>query len=321
MRVLMIGGTRFIGPLVVDGLLQAGHELMLLHRGQTELGAQHIPHIHLNRSQLASCASHWLSFAPEVVVDMNARTECEAQIAVEALRGRVDRVILVSSVDVYRAYGFLFRLEKGIGDLGDDPVELTEQAQLRTTLFPRRSMADGPDDWRWDYDKILVERTYRMETTIRTTVLRLPYVYGPGDYRHRLFRYLPFMAANRDIHLTQQEAAWRSSRGYVADVAQAVVRAVENPQTAGKTYNVAESDVYAQAQWVRRIGRMVGWKGRIVPEESSSRLPLDWCHHLVMDTSRIRRELGYVERTDPDLALQKTIEWEQHHPPDKVGRP
>ncbi|MGH8886483.1 MAG: NAD-dependent epimerase/dehydratase family protein [Egibacteraceae bacterium] len=36
MRIAVLGGTRFIGPAVVDRLRTAGHEVTVLHRGGTD---------------------------------------------------------------------------------------------------------------------------------------------------------------------------------------------------------------------------------------------------------------------------------------------
>ena len=43
---------------------------------------------------------------------------------------------------------------------------------------------------------------------------------------------------------------------------------------------------------------------------------LDWRHDLAIDTTRIRKELGFEERTSPEAALDRTIEWERAHPPE-----
>lgn len=41
-------------------------------------------------------------------------------------------------------------------------------------------------------------------------------------------------------------------------------------------------------------------------------------HHLVMDSTRIRSELGYTELKDLKSALTRTIEWERAHPPENL---
>lgn len=41
--------------------------------------------------------------------------------------------------------------------------------------------------------------------------------------------------------------------------------------------------------------------------------------HIQLDTSKIRRELGYAERFSPDEAMSRTIEWESANPPESIA--
>ena len=85
---------------------------------------------------------------------MIAYTEADALGLVETFRGLARRTVVISSADVYRAYGRFLGLEPG----PIEPTPLTEEAPLRTALFPYRKQAQGPDDFFHDYDKIPVER-------------------------------------------------------------------------------------------------------------------------------------------------------------------
>jgi nucleoside-diphosphate-sugar epimerase len=153
------------------------------------------------------------------------------------------------------------------------------------------------------------------------TVLRLPAVYGPGDYQHRLFEYVRRMDDGRPaILLGEGMASWRWTHGYVEDVASAIVLAVTDERAAGRVYNVGEADPLSWAEWVREIGRAAGWDGEVVAVPGD-RLPehLDWGldteQHWVADTTRIRQELGYREEIPREEALRRTVEWERAHPP------
>lgn len=138
-----------------------------------------------------------------------------------------------------------------------DPVPLKEDAPLREKLYPY-----GTEE----YEKILVERVVMGGLELPGTVLRLPAVYGPGDYQHRLFPYLKRMDEGRaGILLGEGMASWRWTHGYVEDVAAAITLAVVDERAAGRIYNVGEPAPLTWAEWVREIGRVVGWNGEIVP--------------------------------------------------------
>lgn len=320
MRVLIIGGTRFIGPQVVRELNARGHEIALFHRGQTETEIPRgVKQIYGDRRSIRDYAAGLIEYSPHVVVDMIPISETDAEGVVSVFRGNAQRVVAISSQDVYRAYGVLIGTEQGPVQL----VPLSEQAALRRNHYPYRDRFETGHRL-YDYDKILVERVYLNDLDLPATILRLPMVYGPGDYQHRLYPYLKRMQDDRPaIILEQGLAAFRWSRGYVEDIASAVALAVTSEIRTNRIYNVAEPHALNESQWVRVIAEEVGWNGKLVTVERA-RLPenlqsgIHTAQDLVADTSRIRRELGYSEKTSMRSAIRKTIEWESANPPEVI---
>jgi nucleoside-diphosphate-sugar epimerase len=319
MRILIIGGTRFIGPYVVRNLAEAGHDITLFHRGETEADkTSEVQQLYGDRRDLPSFAAEFKVIAPDVVLDMIPYTEEEARLLMRVFKGVARRVVVISSADVYRAYGRLLRLEPG----EPDPVPLNEDAPLRERLYPYGERAEGPDDFKYHYDKILVERVVMSDAFLPGTVLRLPAVYGPNDPQHRLFDYLKRMDDGRPtILLEEVQSRWRWTRGYVENAAAAIALAVTNERAANRIYNVGEMDALTEADWVRSIGHAAGWNGEVVtlPNDSlPTQIDDDYEHHLVTDTRRIRAELGYKERISREEALRETINWERANPSSKV---
>jgi len=238
---------------------------------------------------------------------MNA---AEATLFTEAFHGIVERVVVISSIDVYLAYGRLWKSEPG----PVQPTPLTESSDLRQTDQPQ-----GPE-----FDKISVERIVAACPGFAATILRLPMVYGPGDRMHRLFEYLKRMDDHRPVILLDDvHARWRWIRGYVENVAAAICLALADRRAAGKIYNVGEQPALAEAEWVQSIARCVGWSGKIVslPQQSLPKhlqTEYNFEQHLDADTGRIRAELGYQEPISREEALIRTVEWERAHPPDKI---
>ncbi len=319
MRLLVLGGTRFIGPWVVRRLVAGGHDVTVFHRGrsQAELPAA-VARLHGDRQNLLAFRDAFARLAPEVVLDLFAMTEADAQGGVAAFRGLARRLVVASSQDVYRLYDRFLGRDPG----PPDPAPYTEQAPLRRRLYPYRAMAPSPDHPFYHYDKILVERVYQRVPEMPATVLRLPQVYGPGDYQHRLFPYLKRMDDARPfIPLEKGQPAWRSTRGYVENVAAALALAVEDERAAGQVYNVGEDVAFTEAEWIHRLGAVTGWRGRVVslpkpPEVLPS--GKDWRHHFVADTRKIRDELGYREPVALDEALRRAVAWERAHPPENI---
>jgi len=316
MRVLIIGGTGFIGPWVVRKLASDGHVVSLFHRGQTpaELPVK-VSHIKGNRQNLSAFASEFARFAPDVVVDMFPYSEPDATLVMQTFRGLTSRVVGVSSMDVYRAYGRFSRLEEG----PPDSYPLDEDAALRSRLYLYRASGQQPSDLAYNYEKIVVEHAVLGDAKLPGTVLRLPQVYGPGDPHHRLFEFLKRMTDGRPfIFLEEGRAQWRWTRGYVANVGAAIALAATDSRATGQIYNIGDQKAFTELEWVHCVGQAVGWSGaiKVVPRAMLPQhliLPYDWTHHLAADTSRIRTNLGYEDPISIEEALRNTVAWERAH--------
>jgi nucleoside-diphosphate-sugar epimerase len=113
---------------------------------------------------------------------------------------------------------------------------------------------------------------------------------------------------------------WRWMRGYSEDVAHALALAVESEERAGRVYHVAWQEAATLVDWIRKVAEVVGWDGRIMPLPVSElpeslRFDGNFEQDFVVDSSRIRDELGYAEVVDERTALERTIEWERANPP------
>jgi len=242
------------------------------------------------------------------VIDMLAFTREDAQSLMRVFTGLAHRVVVASSIDVYRAFGRLHRTDPG----PPDPVPLTEDAPLREKLSLHGE----------EYEKRWVEEVVLSEAKLPGTVLRLPAIHGPGDYRP--FEYLKRMEDNRSFILLDREAAvWQFSRGYAENVAHAMALAAMNEQAANRIYNVADTTPPSELDWIQFIGKAAGWKGRVIvipPDDLPEHLKenADFNQHLSVDTTRIRKELGYQEVVHPFEGMRRTVAWIRVHPPEQI---
>lgn len=252
MRVLIIGGTGFIGQHVVRRLIEAGHAVTVFHRGETNADLpSEANHIGGDRRDLASFAPELKLLEPDVALDMICYTEQEALTLVRALNSMCNRLVVASSMDVYRSYGRLLGLEHGPPDL----LPLDEDSPLRESRYPHRAISKSPRDFAATYDKIPVEKAVSEAAMLRATILRLPAVYGPGDRYHRTFEHLKRIGDGRaKILLEETRARWRWTRGYVENVADAIALVVTDNRASGRVYNVGEPEALTEMEWVRAIG-------------------------------------------------------------------
>jgi nucleoside-diphosphate-sugar epimerase len=317
MKILIIGGTNFIGPPVVRQLSAMGHQVTVFHRGKTTTDLPpDVNQIIGDRSLLPNFKSQFQQISPDVVVDMICYTEDDAHITMNAFKGIAQRVVAISSMDVYRAYGVILGTESDVIS-----VPITEDSPLRTSLYPFREMPFRPLNAPLDYEKILVERVIMADRELPGTIVRLPMVYGENDPLHRLFPYIQRMDENRPvIVLSESIAKWRGSYGYVENVAYGIALAIIDKRASDRIYHVAEVEVLTEAERIARIAEVAGWQGKImiVGKEhlpAEWKLPVNTEQDWFVDTTRIREELGYSEIISSVEALRRTINWERTHPP------
>jgi nucleoside-diphosphate-sugar epimerase len=315
MKVLIIGGTRFIGPYVVRRLVDLGHKVMIFSRNRScQCLPEGIWHLWEEREALCSFRREFIDWAPDAVLDMCAYRQAQAREAMSAFKGICRRIVVISSLDVYRGWDRFF-LKTGSNALEQTPF--TEDSPLRENFYPRRGQRKNPEDPDYDYEKILVERTISSDPALPYTILRLPAVYGPGDYRRRLLGIVKRMNDGRPfILMDAARAKWRWTWGYVENVACAIALAAVDERAKNQVYNVGESFAFTQEEWVLRLGRAMGWGGRIIlldteqmPGHLRESQPMDYRQDLTMDTTKMRRELGFTEQVRFEQGLVKTIKW------------
>jgi nucleoside-diphosphate-sugar epimerase len=325
MRILLIGGNGFIGRFVMAALQEQGHSIALFQRG-TNAPPAGVEQIQGDRSQLSSSASLLKRFAPEVVIDLVVSSGAQAEELISVFRGAARRVIMLSSMDVYRAIGISQGTETG----PLQEVPLTEESELRRNLhpYPPAALEHLRKIFAWvtdDYDKIPAERTVMSDPELPGTVLRLPMVYGPGDPLHRFYPVVKRVVdGRRHIIFAQTLAAWRSPRGYVENVAAAITLAATDDRAIGRIYNVGEEPPFSELEWAQKIADEMGWEGKFVvlPVENTPPhllRPGNAAQHWAVSSARIRKELGYEEPVEMGEAIRRTIRWEEENPPADVS--
>ncbi len=300
----MLGGTRFIGRAIVEELAAAGHQLLNVHRGQLEPDDMpRLPHLHCDRADLASHREELSAFAPDLAVDCRALTRRDAEAALEALP-EVARWIVISSADVYRAFGAV------LSGTETDPIPLDEESPVRTERYPYRGKLADRDD----YDKLDVEDVYLPRGA---TVFRLPMVYGERDYQRREEFILRRVRAGRK-RIPFGGGEWLTCRVYVRDVGRAIPLALEHPEATG-VMNLCEDRTYSVRLWSRMILDAAESDAELV-RVADGLLPADLeetgtlSQHIIATSRKARSLLGWTT-SDPFETLKATVLWHLAHPP------
>ena len=248
MRVLVIGGTQFIGRLLVAELIKAGHEVTVLHRRTKHDLGKKVQNLVADRND-ADSVRKALGFSSFQVVFDNvydwergttaAQVESTAQAVMVSSGDRLARYVFMSSV---AAYG------DGLNHHDGDPL--------------------APDDHPEPYvrNKAMSERTlFRMHQNagLPVVTLRPPFVYGPENPFYREAFFWDRLRAGRPVILPGD--GYRLMQFvYIKDLVRACLRAMEEPGAVGEAFNVANEKPVTQAEFVQAVAAAAGKKPNIV---------------------------------------------------------
>ncbi len=120
MRILVLGGTKFLGRAFVEAALARGHELTLFNRGQTNAGL--FPEVEQLRGDRAGDLAPLEGRSWDAVVDPSGYVPAVVRTSAELLRD-TSLYVFVSSVSVYADFSTGPNEESACADLGEASAE------------------------------------------------------------------------------------------------------------------------------------------------------------------------------------------------------
>jgi nucleoside-diphosphate-sugar epimerase len=208
MRILVMGGTRFIGVYLTRLLVQQGHEVVLFNRGNKPAPVPGVRQLQGDRTQPEDLRRHLQPEAFDAIFDNNSRELSDTQPLADLFQGRIQHFVYMSSAGVY----------------------------LRSDQMPHRE--GDPVDPNSRHKGKHETEAYLVQQGVPFTAIRPTYIYGPQNYNDleawffdRIVRDRPIPIPGHGQHFTQL--------GHVQDLAQAMIQVLGNPQAIGNVYNVS----------------------------------------------------------------------------------
>ena len=306
MKILVIGGTNFIGPMLVQKLLEKHWEVTVYNRGSKTLPFNgSIKAIRGDRTDYEQMKSDLSGINVDAIVDMIPMNGGDSRAVVEIFDGRISASVHISSGDVYA---------RGL------PVPISEDAPTEEPLYAKSiSERIGRSYSKIEVEKVVMDANKR--NSFPATVLRLPQVYGPNDPMMREWYFIKRALDEREHIIFQGNGLNLFHSGYVEDIAEAIILCLEKPEADGRIFNVGHRSVLTAAQIARVIADEVDhkWEFMYVPVNA---LPFDnpfaVSSHILYDVSRIC-ELGFRESCTHAGGLRKTVRWILKNQPKEWG--
>lgn len=294
--VAILGGSRFIGHAIAEGLLGRGHRLITVNRGMSRAAySGEVERVFADRRDPVSYHETLKRVEADWVVDVTGYCAEDTKVAAEAFGGRVEGFIHISSMSVYRL---------------PFPCPIPEKSPLET---------DSANEY--GFHKAECERVLDAVSNagFPCTILRLPAVFGPGDPFSRERYLLGNLLQGRPVMVPEKPFLVQNI--FSMDVAEAVCRLIERGSNHAKcVYNLG-GPAFALEEYLALLGRLAGAKPFMIrspdkalrsAEVDMSRLPYFFDGHLVMDTTRITNDIGFEARSSLE-ALSLTVRWIFEH--------
>lgn len=300
MRVLVTGGNRYIGLELVRRLAMDGHDVTVANSHEVEL-PDGVRRIHVDR-RIAGALTEVLTPVQDdfdAVFDNTSFTTDDLAPMIELFRGRVQHFVFTSSTAVYRR-SFVQPVREGFrrhDPFDDDPRKAYGVHKVRC-------------------EELLAEE--HRSNGFPSTVLRVSHTLGPRSplvtrdpiFFHRLEHGLPIFLPNDGFAFV--------SLVHVADVAGAMVSILGAAGAAGRTYNVAGTEVTSIAGVVHFMAKAVGVEANIVavPLGLARRLRppvVHWGEAIMGGTiyavDALTSELGWQPRFGLEDGYRDSYEW------------
>jgi len=308
MKALVVGGTGPTGPYIVNGLIERGFDVAIFHRGAHEIDEipPEVEHIHGD--------PHFIETIEEALrgreFDLVIATYGRIRLIAEVLAGRAGRFISVGGVASYRGY-----LEP----------ERLQPAGMPSPVAENDPVVDDETEHRFSW---LIARTEDavFEHHRDAAHFRYPYVYGPRQLIPREWSVIRRILDRRPFIIVADGGLNLTTHGFAQNLAHSVLLAADRPEaSAGQRYNCGDEQQFTFAQIVEMIARKMNSDIEIVNMPYELARPARSfgdglsSHHRLMDTHKIRTDLGYRDVHPVSDALDITIDWLLANQPDPGG--
>jgi nucleoside-diphosphate-sugar epimerase len=301
---LVVGGTGPTGPFVVNGLIERGYAVTILHTGRHE--SDQIPpqvtHIHTDPFDAEATGQALGSATFDLAVLMYGRLRTLAPM----LAGRAQRLITIGGVGAVRGWV--------------EPGDLFPTGM--TTPTPVDAALAGDDEPIGKVRRIVATEQVLFAHHPDAIHLRYPMLYGPNQLIPREWPLVRRALDRRETLIVADGGLTLKSVAFVENAAHAVLCAIDRyDDGAGTIFNVTDQRLLTIRQTAEVIADELGHRFRFVSlpaEVAVAARPVLTHHstaHRVVNTEPLRTILGYRDVVEPEEAIRRTVRWLVANPP------
>lgn len=285
-NILVIGGTRQFGKLLVQRLVNAGHHVTIATRGYVpDPFGTRVSRIRVDRRDETAMRRAFASIGGyDIVYDQMCYSPLDAAIAVRVFAGKVKRYIVTSTIDVYRGL-------PGSRRTPFAETDLAVLAQPIDTRYPWHDPAYSVESY--VAGKLQAEAYLYRDGSLPLVTARLGHVLaGPEDFTGRLAHYVDLVRLRSPLRYSNAAAAtsFLDPHGASSFLLWAGAQDFTGPVNAACAGGMSAFDLF------HRIGQVLDEPVNTLPAAHAAQpgelTPFDFPAQLMMDTSRATG-LGY----------------------------
>jgi nucleoside-diphosphate-sugar epimerase len=214
MKILVMGGTRFMGVALTKKLVAQGHEVVLFNRGNKPSPVEGVRVIKGDRTDVQQLKDKLSDEQFDAVFDNNARELADTQPLVEIFRDRIQHFVYMSSAGVYLESDILPYFESDAVD-----PKSRHKGKLHTEAYLKETFTN----YGFPY------------TSIRPT-----YIYGPQNYNDLEAWFFDRIVRDRPVPIPGN-GKFITQLGHVDDLVAAMAAVLGRSQAIDRIYNVSDS--------------------------------------------------------------------------------
>ena len=301
---LVIGGTGPTGHFIINGLIDRGYAVTMLHSGKREIDEipPEVEHIHTDAYDEGCLEDALADREFSLCVATYGRLRAVARV----MATRCERFLSAGGAPAYRGY-----MNPELVGAGGMVIPIPEDAPLVT---------EAAEDEK-GYRIVRTEKAL-FELIPGATHFRYPFVYGAHQMVPREWLFVRRFRDGRRRIVLPDGGLTLLSYGYAGNIAHAMLLAVDHPEPSrGKIYNAADYSVLTLRQVAETIAEHMGVELEIINmpwELATPARPMimqPQTSHRMQDVSALRQDLGYRDAVDPRQALRDTVDWLLANPP------
>jgi nucleoside-diphosphate-sugar epimerase len=314
MKILILGGTRFLGYHLAKHFIREDHQVTLFNRGvtQDDLGDS-VSRIRGDRTDHKDFHKKLRAEHYDIVIDLISYKGEDSESAVKTFGSRVGHFFHVSSAAVYVV-------------TKDYPCPLKE-SDFDRPLYPR---PERSSIWDYGYNKRQCEEALfsaYQKSGFPVTILRFPIIMGEKDYTLRAYSYFLRILDGQPLILPDGGLNV-FTHVYQGDIVKTVASNLLNKASFGKAYNLAQEEIISLRAFVLKSAEILARKVELVdiPSLALQKMglkekfsPFSSRRPFILVVEKARKDLMYSS-TPFDEWMRKTVLWftEQYsgEPPD-----